>query len=66
MAEAAITGYEFTGCWRRAGECAKEAAADDYGVKATSSQIGLAVRLAQTKWQGYVMAVKNELSREAI
>jgi len=65
MAEAALSGYEWACCWRRAAEVAREAAADDFGVRATSSQIGLAVRLAQTKWQGYVMGVKRQIGGAA-
>lgn len=51
MAEAALRAYEFACSWRRAGDAAREHAADEFGVRANPAQVGLAVRLAQTRWQ---------------
>lgn len=59
MAEAAFTAYEHACCWRRAGEAAREYALDDISVRATSAQIGLAVRLAQVRWQSATIAAKR-------
>jgi hypothetical protein len=58
MADAALTAYEITGEKSRMGEVAAEYAADEFGVCATKSQVGLAVNLALTGWQGIKMAVK--------
>lgn len=52
MADAALTSFEWNASWRKAGEAAREHAADELGVRATTAQVGLAVRLAQTRWQG--------------
>jgi len=58
LAEAALTSYEFTASWGRAFEAAKEFAADELGVKATTAQTSTAVRIAQTGWEGIAMSVK--------
>ncbi len=51
MARAAFQSYEFTCCWRRAGQAAREHAADEFGVRAADSAVGLAVRHAQVMWE---------------
>ena len=38
LAEAALISYEFTASWSRAFEAAKEFAADELGIKATTAQ----------------------------
>lgn len=62
MAEAAFTAYEHACCWRRAGEAARECALDDLAVRATSAQVGLAVRLAQVRWQSASITAKRNAS----
>lgn len=62
MASAAVTCYEMACSWRRAGEAAREYAADDLGVRATSAQVALAVRLAQTRWQGIAQSIRREIA----
>lgn len=62
MARAAVTSYEMACSWRRAGEAAREYAADELGVRATSAQVALAVRLAQTRWQGIAQSVHKEIT----
>jgi len=57
MAEAALTSYEFSCCWKRAFEAAAEFAADELGVKATRAQAATAVRVAQTGWEGIRLSV---------
>ena len=59
MAEAALTSYEFSCCWKRAFQEAAEFAADELGVKATRAQAATAVRLAQTGWEGIRFSVKS-------
>jgi len=59
MAEAALTCYEFSCCWKRAFEEAGEFAADELGVKATRAQKATAVRIAQTGWEGIRMSVSS-------
>ena len=59
MAEAALTSYEFTSCWKRAFQAASEFAADEWDVKATRSQADTAVRIAQTGWEGIRMSVQK-------
>ena len=59
MAEAALTCYEFSCCWKRAFEEAGEFAADELGVKATRAQKATAVRIAQTGWEGIRMSVAS-------
>ena len=59
MAEAALTSYEFTACWKRAFQAASEFAADERDVKATRSQAATAVRIAQTGWEGIRMSVQK-------
>lgn len=56
MAHAAFASYEWTASWRRAGEAAREHAADEYGVDASSTAVGLAVRHAQVMWEAARMA----------
>lgn len=59
MAEAALTSYEFSCCWKRAFEEACEFAADEFGVKATKAQSATAVRIAQTGWEGIRQSVQT-------
>jgi hypothetical protein len=59
MAEAALTSYEFSCCWKRAFEEACEFAADEFGVKATKAQAATAIRIAQTGWEGIRQAVQK-------
>ncbi len=59
MAEAALTSYEFSCCWKRAFQEAGEFAADEFGVNATCAQAATAVRLAQTGWEGIRLSVKS-------
>lgn len=59
MAEAALTSYEFSCCWKRAFQDAAEFAADELGVKATKAQAATAVRIAQTGWEGIRMSVQQ-------
>lgn len=51
MANAAFVSYEFTCSWKRAGEAAREFAMDEFGKRPSSGAVGLAVRLAQVKWE---------------
>ena len=64
MADAALTTYEVTGEKSRMGEAAAEYAADEFGVTATPSQIGYAVTLALTGWEGIKIAVKAAVDAE--
>lgn len=59
MAEAALTSYEFSCCWKRAFEEAAEFAADELGVKATRAQAATAIRIAQTGWEGIRQSVQS-------
>jgi len=59
MAEAALTSYEFSCCWKRAFQEAAEFAADELGVKATRAQGATAVKLAQAGWEGIRLSVKS-------
>ena len=59
MAEAALTSYEFSCCWKRAFQEAAEFAADEFGVKSTRAQSATAVRLAQSGWEGIRQSVKS-------
>lgn len=61
MADFALTSYEVSGNKARIGEAAAEYAADEFGVKATPSQIGYAAKLALWGWEGVKMSVKAEL-----
>lgn len=63
MAAAACASYEFACSWRAAGTAAAEYAADELGVRATSAQIATAVRLAQTRWEGYRMEARRHATR---
>lgn len=53
MAKHAVANYEFSCSWNSAFHSAASFAADEFGVKATKSQAALAVRIAQTIWEGY-------------
>ena len=64
MADAALTTYEITGEKRRMGEVAAEYAADEFGVKATPAQIGYAVKLALTGWEGIKAATKKAVDAQ--
>jgi len=64
MADAALTTYEVTGEKSRMGEVAAEYAADEFGAKATPSQIGYAVRLAMTGWEGIKAATKKAVEAQ--
>ena len=64
MADAALTAYEYTGEKSRMGEVAAEYAADEFGVTATPSQIGYAVKLALTGWLGIKIAVEAAVDAE--
>ncbi len=64
MADAALTTYEMTAEKSRMGEVASEYAADEFGVKATSGQIGSAVTLALTGWEGIKAATKKAVDAE--
>ena len=64
MADAALTTYEVTGEKRRMGEVAAEYAADEFGAKATPSQIGYAVKLALTGWEGIKAATKKSVDAQ--
>lgn len=64
MADAALTAYEITAEKSRMGEVASEYASDEFGVKATSSQIGCAVTLALTGWQGIKFATKKAVEAQ--
>jgi len=59
MAEAALTSYEFSCCWKRAFKAAAEFAADELGVKATRAQAATAIRVAQTGWEGIRQSVQS-------
>ena len=61
MADFALTSFEVSGDKARIGEAAAEYAADEFGVKATPSQIGYAVNLVLGGWDGIKMSVKAEL-----
>ncbi|WP_304189030.1 hypothetical protein [Lentibacter algarum] len=64
MADASLTAYEVTGEKRRMGEVAAEYAADEFGVKATSAQIGYAVKLALTGWEGIKAATRKAVDAQ--
>lgn len=64
MADAALTAFEITGEKSRMGEAAAEYAADEFGVSATKSQVGYAVKLAATGWEGIKIAVKAQVEAE--
>jgi len=66
MADAALTAYEVTGEKSRMGEVAAEYAADEFGVSATKSQVGYAVKLALTGWEGIKIAVKASVDAEFV
>lgn len=51
MAHEAANTYEMTASWRDAGRAAREYAMDEYGIRASDSAVGLAVRVAQTMWE---------------
>jgi hypothetical protein len=57
MAEAALTSYEFSCCWKRAFQEAAEFAIDELGVNPTRAQAATAVRIAQTGWEGIRQSV---------
>jgi len=59
MAEAALTSYEFSCCWKRAFEEACDFAADEFGVKATKAQAATAINIAKTGWEGIRQSVKT-------
>ena len=59
MAEAALTSYEFSCCWKRAFQEAAEFATDELGVKPTRAQAATAVRIAQTGWEGIRQSVET-------
>jgi|TARA_B110000908_G_C10148912_1_gene400404 hypothetical protein len=65
MAEAALTSYEFSCCWKRAFQEAAEFAADELGVNATRAQAATAVRIAQTGWEGIRNCVQAVQYRNA-
>lgn len=63
MAQVAMQNYEFSCCWRSAGQAAREHAADEFGIKKMPQQVvGLAVRLAQTAWYGAGNHVKRQVA----
>jgi hypothetical protein len=64
MADAALTALEMTAEKSRMGEVAAEYAADEFGVKATPSQIGYAVKLALTGWEGIKAATKKSVNAQ--
>jgi hypothetical protein len=64
MADAALITYEVSGEKRDIGKYAAEYAADEFGVKATPSQIGYAVKLALTGWEGIKAATKKAVDAQ--
>jgi hypothetical protein len=59
LAEAALISYEFTASWSRAFEAAKEFAADELGIKATTAQAATSVNIAKTGWEGIRQSVQK-------
>lgn len=59
MAEAALTNYELSCSWGRAHDEAREFAADEFQVRATTAQASTAVRIAQTGWEGIKNCVEK-------
>lgn len=53
LAQYVCNGYEFTCSWRDAGITARDEIIERHGFKPRSSLVGLVVRRAQLKWEGY-------------
>ena len=64
MAVYALNNYEICAEKSKLGQWAAEYAADEFGVTATPSQIGYAVTLALTGWEGIKIAVKAAVDAE--
>jgi hypothetical protein len=64
MADAALHAYEMTCSWSQAGDAAREMATDDYGFKPTRNCVGLAVRIAQMRWEGVRAAVRAAIAED--
>ena len=64
MADYALSNYEICAEKSKLGQWAAEHAADEYGVTATPGQIGYAVNLALTSWQGITIATEAEIDAE--
>ena len=62
MADEALRNYEVSAEKSRLGEYAADYAADEFGVTATKSQVGYAVNLAMTGWEGIKAATKKAVA----
>jgi hypothetical protein len=61
MARAAEIAYEFSASWRDAGRAAREYARDEYGIRASDTAVGMAVRVAQTMWDAAAQSARRAI-----
>jgi hypothetical protein len=64
LASGAVTNYENSCSWRSAGQAAKEDAAEYFGVRLTSAQVGTVVNVAKQKWEAIVISTKAAIAGE--
>lgn len=62
LAGVGVGTYEFTAQWRDAARAMREHAFDEWGVRLTAGQAGLAMQLAQVEWERMVTGVKAALA----